>query len=88
VAVESWSDRTRLLAEKDRLGLYLSGHPINEFLDELTQFTHGRLGAICDKVGQDGGAVAADNGVPRGCRRWRPDWCPACVSAMATAAAC
>lgn len=46
-----WAERERLRAEKDTLGLYLSGHPINEHLDEISKFTHGRLKALCSKAG-------------------------------------
>ena len=49
-----WSDRERLAAEKDTLGLYLSGHPINEYLEELGRFTRGNLHAICESA--DAGA--------------------------------
>jgi len=49
------SARERLQHEKATLGLYLSGHPINEHLIELAHFTHGRLKALCDKVGAGGG---------------------------------
>ena len=50
-----WSERERLQHEKATLGLYLSGHPINEHLKELEHFTHGRLQALCDKTGSGGG---------------------------------
>jgi len=33
--VREWSTYIRLQGEKDTLGLYLTGHPINEFTDEL-----------------------------------------------------
>ncbi len=46
-----WTDRERLRAEKDTLGLYLSGHPINEYKSELEKFTHGNLKIICGKAG-------------------------------------
>jgi DNA polymerase-3 subunit alpha len=36
-------EQERLLAEKETLGLYLSGHPIDEFLFELTHLTQNRL---------------------------------------------
>ncbi len=36
-------EQERLLAEKETLGLYLSGHPIDEFLDELGHLTQNRL---------------------------------------------
>lgn len=35
----AWSDEQRLQAEKEVLGLYLSGHPIDSYLTELNQFT-------------------------------------------------
>ena len=33
--IEDWSEQQRLLAEKEALGLYLSGHPYNHFVHEL-----------------------------------------------------
>lgn len=38
-----WSDNERLLGEKATLGLYLTGHPIAEFLPELKQFISYRI---------------------------------------------
>ncbi len=37
--VRPWGDQQRLREEKETLGLYLSGHPINEYLPELKQIT-------------------------------------------------
>ena len=34
-----WDDDTRLLGEKETLGLYLTGHPINQYMAELRRFT-------------------------------------------------
>ncbi len=31
----------------DTLGLYLTGHPINEYETELKQFTNGRIADVC-----------------------------------------
>ena len=45
--VAPWTDRERLRAEKDTLGLYLSGHPIQEHAEELARFTRGDLKAVC-----------------------------------------
>ncbi len=61
-----WSDRERLSAEKETLGLYLSGHPINEFKDELSNFTHGTLKHVCGKAqSNDGfGGGFRQRGVP------------------------
>lgn len=41
--VQAWSEQERLQAERDTLGLYLSGHPIEEFLPELSKITCNRL---------------------------------------------
>jgi len=38
-----WSEQQRLLGERETLGLYLTGHPINEYETELKQFTSGRI---------------------------------------------
>jgi DNA polymerase-3 subunit alpha len=38
-----WDDDQRLACEKQTLGLYLTGHPINKYLDELAQFTSARI---------------------------------------------
>ncbi|WP_201584321.1 DNA polymerase III subunit alpha [Psychrobacter jeotgali] len=44
-----WGDKHRLKAEKNTLGLYLTGHPINEYLDELKRYTSGtRLDSLTD----------------------------------------
>ena len=44
-----WGDKHRLKAEKNTLGLYLTGHPINEYLDELKRYTAGtRLNTLTD----------------------------------------
>ncbi len=37
--VETWHENQRLLGEKETLGLYLTGHPIDQFLPELTHFS-------------------------------------------------
>jgi len=38
-AAEVWSDETRLLGERETLGFYLSGHPLDKLRDELLQLT-------------------------------------------------
>lgn len=40
---QPWPEQQRLQAEKETLGLYLSGHPIDEFLPELSFLTKSRL---------------------------------------------
>ena len=44
-----WGDKHRLKAEKNTLGLYLTGHPIDEYRDELKRYTSGaRLDSLSD----------------------------------------
>jgi DNA polymerase-3 subunit alpha len=43
-----WSESVRLQGERDTLGLYLTGHPIAEYSEELKAMTSGR---IADVVG-------------------------------------
>ncbi|MBB3183838.1 DNA polymerase-3 subunit alpha [Halomonas fontilapidosi] len=38
-----WSDKERLAGEKDTLGLYLTGHPIDEYEGELARFVSTRI---------------------------------------------
>ena len=44
--VEPWPDNERLAAEKQTLGLFLTGHPIDQYEPELKNFTHGKIGAL------------------------------------------
>ena len=41
--VREWTDRERLAGEKDTLGLYLTGHPIDEYERELKRFVSTRI---------------------------------------------
>jgi DNA polymerase III subunit alpha len=41
--VKAWSEQRRLQEEKDSLGLYLSGHPIEEYLPEIQLMTKNRI---------------------------------------------
>jgi DNA polymerase-3 subunit alpha len=41
--IKPWAEQERLKAEKETLGLYLSGHPIDEYLSELSHLTRDRL---------------------------------------------
>ncbi len=54
--VEPWKQEDLLAAEKETLGLYLSGHPIDMYIEELDQFTSCRLVAV--DVGQGKGKKA------------------------------
>jgi DNA polymerase-3 subunit alpha len=45
-SIRPWAEQQRLTAEKETLGLYLSGHPIDEYLPELAQITRSRLAKL------------------------------------------
>jgi DNA polymerase-3 subunit alpha len=44
--VEPWPDDERLAAEKQTLGLYLTGHPIDRYEAELKNFTQGKIASL------------------------------------------
>ncbi|MCP4273532.1 MAG: DNA polymerase III subunit alpha [Gammaproteobacteria bacterium] len=41
--VRDWTEEHQLMCERETLGLFLTGHPINSFLKELKQITNYRL---------------------------------------------
>ncbi|APE31252.1 DNA polymerase III subunit alpha [Halomonas aestuarii] len=41
-----WTDKERLAGEKETLGLYLTGHPIDEYEQELARFVSTRIGDL------------------------------------------
>jgi DNA polymerase-3 subunit alpha len=43
-----WTDGERLKGEKDTLGLYLTGHPIDSYRDELKRYTPKTLGDLSE----------------------------------------
>ena len=50
-SLEEWPERERLLLEKNALGLYLTGHPINEYEDEIKQLRSHKLSDLADDDG-------------------------------------
>ena len=42
----NWNDDTRLNGERDTLGLFLTGHPIDQYEGEVRQFVSSRLNAL------------------------------------------
>ncbi|MEK7991044.1 MAG: OB-fold nucleic acid binding domain-containing protein, partial [Thiotrichaceae bacterium] len=44
--VTEWTDIQRLNGEKDCLGLYLTGHPIDQYRDELKNFSYTTLSKV------------------------------------------
>jgi DNA polymerase-3 subunit alpha len=52
-----WPEDQRLTGEKETLGLYLTGHPIERYREELSHFATARLGEL--GPGQPGSVVLA-----------------------------
>ncbi|MEW6352930.1 MAG: DNA polymerase III subunit alpha [Pseudomonadota bacterium] len=55
--VKEWDEAQRLAHEKETLGLYLTGHPITHYQEELAEFTSGPIAAL--KPSQDQNVVIA-----------------------------
>ncbi|MCG6867900.1 MAG: DNA polymerase III subunit alpha [Gammaproteobacteria bacterium] len=49
-----WDEEMRLCAEKETLGLYLTGHPFDRYREELAQFTEGRIATLSVESGANG----------------------------------
>src|SRR5699024_4350607 len=56
--VAEWPDAVRLQAEKDTLGLYLTGHPINAYVGELKHLVSGTIAELV----RDAAATSGSNG--------------------------
>ncbi len=59
-----WSDDERLRLEKNVLGLYLTGHPINQYTAELERFITGWLDRLTEKA--EAASAAVGGGFTRG----------------------
>ena len=46
IAAEPWSEEQLLIAEKECLGLYLSGHPIDRYAEELARFIPKKISEL------------------------------------------
>jgi DNA polymerase-3 subunit alpha len=46
IEMDIWDDATQLLGEKETLGFYLTGHPLNRFFKEISQFTTDKIVAL------------------------------------------
>jgi DNA polymerase-3 subunit alpha len=57
VDTPEWSDEKRLEGEKETLGLYLTGHPIERFAHELADMTHTTIADL--KPSQDRKVIVA-----------------------------
>ena len=52
--VQEWSTQERLKAERDSLGLYLSGHPFDEYAEHCRHFTHGTIARLTEAASGNG----------------------------------
>lgn len=58
--IEAWTEQEKLANEKVTLGLYLTGHPIDQYETELKHFTHCTLKELKSKIeASKGGRVEA-----------------------------
>lgn len=58
-----WGALERLQRERDALGFYLSGHPLESYRSLVQQLGDGRLRDLCDRLPDaDNGNAGADNG--------------------------
>lgn len=48
-----WADKQRLAGEKQTLGLYLTGHPVDEYSGELKHVVDGNLSELCENEIED-----------------------------------
>jgi len=68
-AEKEWEDEQRLQGEKDTLGLYLTGHPIDRFEAELKHLVSGRIvDLLAESVDSNSGAAGAAGAAAK---RWR-----------------
>ena len=58
--VPDWDEETRLAGEKDTLGLYLTGHPIERYREELSHIVTAPLAELAEET------PAAGSGMQRG----------------------
>jgi len=56
--VREWTKRERLQAEREALGLYLTGHPFDDFVNHCKHFTNGPIANVLATLPADGGQNA------------------------------
>jgi DNA polymerase-3 subunit alpha len=57
--VREWNERERLAAERESLGLFLSGHPFDQYADHCRYFTNGSILKVVGSLPADGGQFRA-----------------------------
>jgi len=66
VELPEWEDEQRLLGEKETLGLYLTGHPIDRYEQELEHITTGRIARFTGDGSDGGGSRERERSVKLG----------------------
>jgi len=59
IEIDDWDEDIRLQGEKETLGLYLTGHPISRYLDELSEFVSGRIADLMTGAREGSSVVIA-----------------------------
>ncbi|MEJ2612012.1 MAG: DNA polymerase III subunit alpha, partial [Candidatus Thiodiazotropha sp.] len=62
--VAEWEEEQRLLGEKETLGLYLTGHPIDRYAEELPHLGCSRIGELSLDTTSQGNGQYRRRGVP------------------------
>jgi DNA polymerase-3 subunit alpha len=52
--LREWSKRERLKAEKESLGLYLTGHPFDDYAEHCKNFSHGSIASVVASLPPEG----------------------------------
>jgi DNA polymerase-3 subunit alpha len=53
--VREWNERERLAAERESLGLFLTGHPFDQYAEHCRHFTNGSISKVIGALPSDGG---------------------------------
>ena len=53
-AVREWTKRERLEAERESLGLYLTGHPFDDYARHCERFSHGSIAGVIASLPAEG----------------------------------
>jgi len=52
--VPEWNEQERLKGERESLGLYLTGHPFNDYIEHCSHFTHGSIRKLVGAFSDNG----------------------------------
>jgi DNA polymerase-3 subunit alpha len=61
--VRDWTERERLAAERESLGLYLSGHPFDQYFEHCSHFTNGAIAKVVSSPPASGNGFQARRNV-------------------------